>query len=59
MLEEFLVPIVSINTQQKIVSYLDEVSKKVDTLKQVQKQKMQSLIELKASILDMAFRGKL
>lgn len=59
MLEEFLVPIVSLHIQQKTVKYLDEVSSKIDTLKQVQKEKMQSLKDLKNSILDQAFRGKL
>jgi len=45
--------------QQKTVTYLDSISQKIENLKQVQKEKMQSLVALKASILDQAFRGKL
>jgi len=59
MLEEFQVPLVSFYQQQKTVTYLDEISLHVNKLKQVQKEKMQSLVALKASILDQAFRGKL
>ncbi len=46
-------------TQQKTVSYLDEISQKIEKTKQIQKQKMQSLKALKASILDQAFKGEL
>lgn len=46
-------------TQQKVVSYLDEISNKMEKIKQIQKEKMQSLKELKASILDKAFKGEL
>jgi len=46
-------------TQQKVVSYLDEISQKMEKIKQIQKEKMQSLKALKASILDQAFRGEL
>ena len=59
MLEEFKVPKISIITQQKVVSYLDEISKKMEKIKQIQKEKMQSLKALKASILDQAFKGEL
>jgi len=48
-----------LNIQQKTVTYLDKISKKVETLKSVQKEKMESLVALKASILDKAFRGEL
>ena len=48
-----------LNIQQKIVTYLDKISKKIENLKKVQKEKMQSLVALKASILDRAFRGEL
>jgi len=54
---EFVIPPLSI--QQKTVTYLDSISQKVEKLKSVQKEKMQSLIALKASILDQAFRGEL
>ena len=52
-------PIPSLNTQQKTVQYLDQLSQKTETLKQVQTQKMESLKALKASLLDKAFRGEL
>ena len=45
--------------QQKVVSYLDEISQKMENIKQIQKEKMQSLKALKASILDQAFKGEL
>lgn len=50
---------VSLQTQQKVVSYLDEISSKMEKIKQIQKEKMQSLKALKASILDQAFKGEL
>ena len=52
-------PLPFLNIQQKTVTYLDKISKKTEKLKQVQKEKMQSLVALKASILDQAFKGKL
>ena len=52
-------PLPTIKTQQKVVSYLDEISNKMEKIKQIQKEKMQSLKELKASILDKAFKGEL
>ena len=48
-----------INIQQKTVTYLDEISQKIEKIKSVQKEKMKSLVALKASILDQAFRGGL
>jgi restriction endonuclease S subunit len=59
MLEEFQVPVVPLFQQEKITTYLDEISKKIEKIKQVQKEKMESLVALKASILDQAFRGEL
>lgn len=50
---------ISLKTQQKTVSYLDEISQKMEKIKQIQKEKMQSLKALKASILDQAFKGEL
>ncbi|MEA3490449.1 MAG: restriction endonuclease subunit S [Campylobacterota bacterium] len=50
---------VPLNIQQKVVKYLDEVSQNLEKIKSVQKEKMDSLISLKASILDRAFRGEL
>ncbi|MGB5793836.1 restriction endonuclease subunit S [Poseidonibacter sp.] len=45
--------------QQKVVKYLDEISQKIEKIKQAQKDKMNSLKALKASILDQAFKGEL
>jgi len=59
MLEEFQVPLISLTIQEKTVAYLDGIAKKIEKIKQVQKEKMQSLVALKASILDQAFRGEL
>ena len=58
-LGEIELPFPPIETQQKVVSYLDEISNKMEKIKQIQKEKMQSLKELKASILDKAFKGEL
>ena len=48
-----------LNIQQKVVKYLDSVSKNLEKLKSIQTQKMENLKNLKASILDKAFRGEL
>jgi len=58
-IKELELPLPPLNIQQKAVKYLDEISEKIEKLKQVQKEKMESLIALKASILDKAFRGEL
>lgn len=58
-LSEVEIPLPPLKTQQKVVSYLDEISNKMEKIKQIQKEKMQSLKELKASILDKAFKGEL
>ena len=54
---KFLIP--SLKIQQKTVTYLDEISSHIERVKELQKEKMQHLKALKASILDQAFRGKL
>ncbi len=59
MLEDFKVPCVSLPIQQKTVKYLDQISEKIEILKRVQSDKMESLKALKASLLDRAFRGEL
>ena len=59
MLENFSVPIVSLKIQQKTVKYLDQVSQKIENTKAMQKEKLQNLKDLKASILDQAFKGQL
>ena len=53
------IPNTPLNIQQKTVKYLDEISQKVEKIKSVQKEKMESLVALKASILDQAFKGEL
>lgn len=45
--------------QNKVVDFLDDVSAKIEQVKSAQQQKLQSLLNLKSSILDQAFRGKL
>ncbi|MDX4069959.1 restriction endonuclease subunit S [Aliarcobacter skirrowii] len=58
-IKQIFFPLPPLKTQQKVVSYLDEISNKMEKIKQIQKEKMQSLKELKASILDKAFKGEL
>lgn len=58
-LKEFNIPIPPLQTQQKVVAYLDAISEKIEKVKTIQKEKMESLKALKASILDQAFRGEL
>ncbi|UCN00925.1 restriction endonuclease subunit S [Sulfurimonas sp. SWIR-19] len=58
-MREYKVILPPLNIQQKTVAYLDKISQKIEKIKAVQKEKMQSLKALKASILDQAFRGKL
>ena len=55
----YKIPLPPLPTQQKVVAYLDEISNKMEKIKNLQKEKMQSLKELKASILDKAFKGEL
>lgn len=45
--------------QQKVVEYLDSISKKMEKVTSIQKERMETLKALKASILDKAFRGEL
>ena len=56
VIKELNIAPVALKIQQKVVSYLDEISQKMENIKQIQKEKMQSL---KASILDQAFKGEL
>ena len=58
-IKELELPLPPLQTQQKVVSYLDEISNIMEKIKQIQKEKMQSLKALKASILDKAFKGEL
>jgi len=56
---EAYIPMPSLKIQQKVVTYLDEISQKIEKIKSVQKDKMENLTKLKVSILDQAFRGEL
>ncbi len=56
---ELLLPFPPLNIQLKVVAHLDEISEKIEKIKSVQKEKMESLVALKASILDQAFKGEL
>lgn len=58
-LSDFTIPTPPLSIQQKVVDYLDSVSEKMEKVKSIQKEKMDSLKALKASILDRAFRGEL
>lgn len=58
-IKELEIPLPPLSIQQKTVTYLDEISQKIEKIKQLQKEKMASLKALKASILDSAFRGEL
>jgi len=58
-IKELLLPLPPLKTQQKTVNYLDKISLHVKRVKEVQKEKMEHLKALKASILDQAFRGQL
>lgn len=49
----------SIETQQKIVEQLDQLSAQTDLLQKKYKQKLTNLEELKKSILEKAFKGEL
>ncbi len=53
------IPLPPLKTQQKTVTYLNQLSKKTEELKALQTKKLQQLKSLKASILDRAFRGEL
>lgn len=52
------IPIPPLYIQQKVVKYLDDISQKLETIKSLQKEKMEDLESLKSSILDKAFRGE-
>lgn len=57
--DEAYIPIPNVSIQQKVVKYLDSISKKIEKVKSAQLEKMENLKALKASILDRAFRGEL
>ena len=58
-LEKTRIPLPPLSEQKKIVAYLDNLREKVNKLKQIQEEQLRDLVELKKSILDRAFSGKL
>jgi len=58
-LERTEIPLPPLSEQKKIVAYLDTLREKVEKLKQLQQNQLKDLEELKKSILDKAFKGKL
>jgi type I restriction enzyme S subunit len=56
---KFYIPLPPLKTQQKIVSKLDKLANEVNQLKTIYNQKLKELAELKQSILEQAFNGKL
>lgn len=59
MVRNLKIPLPPLQTQQKVVSYFNEISQKSEMLKRVGHDMMERLKALKASILDQAFRGEL
>jgi len=57
--EELLIPVPDLTEQHDIVSYLDDLQSKVDSLTQFQSETSAELDALLPSILDKAFKGEL
>lgn len=53
------VPVIPLNSQEKIVKKLDSYSKSIEGLLQEQRSKLDNLKSIKESILDNAFKGEL
>lgn len=53
------IPIISLEKQNKFVASLDKLLTQIDSLRETQLQKLQSLTELKQSLLQKAFGGEL
>lgn len=58
-IKETEVPFIDVETQDKIVAQLDELSEQTEQLQQKYRQKIANLEELKKSILEKAFKGEL
>jgi type I restriction enzyme S subunit len=58
-MRDFLVPNPDLETQQKIVAQLDQLSEQTNLLQEKYRQKLGNLEELKKSILERAFKGEL
>lgn len=55
----FSIPVLPLPEQRRIVTYLDELQTKVDTMKHLRKETIKELDALLPSILDKAFKGQL
>ncbi|RTL01876.1 MAG: type I restriction endonuclease subunit S [Proteobacteria bacterium] len=53
------ISIPTIDIQKRAVLYFDNISAQIEQVKSAQQQKMQNFLDLKSSILDQAFHGKL
>jgi type I restriction enzyme, S subunit len=58
-IKAYRIPLPSLDEQKRIISQLDELSENVEGLKSRYERKLNSLLDLKASILDRAFCGEL
>ena len=59
ILKEIEIPVPNLNVQIKIVEEIEELQKNVKKLETIYRKKIDDLDELKQSILDQAFTGKL
>jgi type I restriction enzyme S subunit len=55
----FKIPIPSLEEQKRIVQYLNEISKNIESLKLLQHKTEEELEKLVPAILDRAFKGEL
>lgn len=58
-LKELQIPLPDITTQTRIVSQVDDLSQNISSLRSQYKTQLQQFDELRASILDQAFKGEL
>jgi len=59
VLQDIELPLPSVDIQKRTVKYLDYISDQIAQVKSAQQKKMQNLLDIKSSILDQAFHGKL
>ncbi|MFB2771428.1 restriction endonuclease subunit S [Pelatocladus sp. BLCC-F211] len=59
ILDKLKIPVPTFPEQHRIVTYLDELQTKVDTMKRLRQEAMKELDALLPSILDKAFKGEL
>lgn len=58
-LDKLTIPVPPLSEQRRIVTYLDELQTKIDTMKQLREEAIKELDALLPSILDKAFKGEL